>query len=176
MDWFTREKIDVTVGKLNARFNDLERQKEDIEFYEDAVIDKFIETIKNEFNYAFPFDRKFFSSLCNKGSENHKANIETTIATLQMTLCKDIKAIDNVICGGYDMYYVNVEFHLGDKVYALDIPVRDNINRHNVVWENNGSKVISWDKGMFHLKIQTGESSWSTVWSGYDIKECDYFK
>lgn len=172
MDWM--EKIDVAtdVSKLKERFEGLKKQEEDIKFYEDAVIDKFISKIKNTMNMQFPFTNDFFKGLCNKKHEKHDDNIKLTLQTLQKNISKKITHIDDVLYVGFNMYGVNVCFSVDDVNYELIIPVRQNLCRENIVTDN----YINWNAGKFILLKQDEKYNccWNTVWSGYDLAECDY--
>ena len=179
MDWYNKkETINTTIAQLNERFYNLEKQKNDIVFYEDAVIDKFISTIRGELCIQFPFANEFFKSLCNEKHESHKKSMELTLHELQICLSNKIKKIDSFICCGFDMYGVGVFFTVNKKKYELVIPVRQNISRSNTVFEENGRIIIDWDMGKFRLLEQDDKykNSWSTVWCGYDLSECKVFK
>lgn len=179
MDWYNKtETIDTTVSKLYERFRTLEKQKEDIVFYEDAVIDKFISSIQNEMCSQFPFNSDFFKSLLNKEHEKHKSSIDWTLRELKTCLSNKIKKIDDFICCGFEMYGVGVYFTLNKKKYELVIPVKQNISRRNTVFEENGRMIIDWDMGKLRLLEQDSkyEHSWNTIWCGYDLNDCKVFK
>ena len=173
MDW-NMERTDVTaeVNKLKERFNNLKKQEEDIKFYEDAVIDKFIDKIKNTMNVQFPFANDFFRGLCNNKHEKHDDNIKWTLQMLQKNISEKITRIDDVLSVGFDMYGVNVCFTVDDTNYELIIPVRQNLRRGNVVTDD----YVDWSAGKFILLKQDEkyDCCWNTVWSGYDLAECDY--
>lgn len=171
MDWNV-EQINVTVDKLKERFNGLKKQEEDIKFYEDAVIDKFISKIQTQMCVQFPFNNDFFKGLCNEKHEKYNDNIKWTLQMLQQNISEKITCIDKVMCVGYDMYGVAVYFTVDDAKYELIIPVRHNICRRNVVIDD----YVHWDAGKFVLLKQDEKHNccWSTVWSGYDLAECDY--
>lgn len=168
------ERTDVAadINKLRERFDGLKKQEEDIKFYEDAVIDKFIDEIKNTMNVQFPFTNDFFNGLCSKKHEKHDDNIKWTLQMLQKNISEKITSIDDVLRVGFNMYGVNVSFTVNDAKYELIIPVRQNINRGNVVLDD----YIDWSAGKFVLLKQDEKYdwSWNTVWSGYDLAECDY--
>ena len=171
------ESYDVTINNLKERFDRLQKQKEDIKFYEDAVVNNFIDSVRNSFNPQFPFDVQFFKSLWKKDNEYHDKNMDILITILQGHLCEKIKEIDNVVVYGYDMYGICVYFTVKEGSFELIIPIKQNISRHNCVFENNGNIDVNWDIGKFRLLKQDERynCSWTTVWSGYDLDDCDYF-
>ena len=172
MDWMEKTNVTADVDKLKERFNNLKKQEEDIKFYEDAVIDKFIDEIKNTINMQFPFNNDFFRGLCNKKHEKHDDNIKLTLHMLQKYISEKITCIDDVLSVGFDMYGVNVCFSVDNANYELIIPVRQNLCKGNVVTDN----YIDWNAGKFILLKQDEkyDCCWNTVWSGYDLAECDY--
>ena len=175
MDYY--ETPDVTVNKLKERFDGLQKQKEDIKFYEDAVIDKFIESVRNSFNPQFPFDVSFFRSVWNDKDEKHDENMEILIEILQRHLFKGIKTINKVVSYGYDMYGICVYFTAEPYEFELVIPIRQNINRHNCTYGCEGEILVNWNMGEFNLLKQdeAHKCSWTTVWHGYNLDDCDYF-
>lgn len=169
MNWYSeREKFEDTVKELRGRYNKLEEQKMDLEFYQRACVDKFYVALKSEWLPQFPFDKKFFKGVL----DGDKENTEWCVAILQQHLCDKIKKIDKVVCCGFHMYAISCHFTVDDKKYSVTIPIRDNIQRSDFIFDN----YVNWDIGRYEVLMEESEHSWLVLWGGYDLDDCNVFR
>ncbi len=76
--------------------------------------------------------------------------------------------IVNIISGGYEGYYWNVEFEYCGHKICISIPNTNQINTSNIVYAHNG---------MFAFEIKESEHCWSVKKMSYKIEDvAEYIK
>lgn len=77
---------------------------------------------------------------------------------------RDIKIV-GFLSGGFEEYYIRVEFECNEKCFAIEIPIIKNINERNIEFANYGKLA---------LLIKVSSCCWETIAQSYkeeDIKE-----
>ena len=168
MMWYemNKETMQEKIGALQRRWLKLQDERKDLEFYEDAVVNKFIREVRDEFLIQFPFASKFFKDVIDGDKDNRKM-VEDIIHKF---LCKDAQ-INDYMQVGLPMYAISIYFKVGEDEFDLQVPLRECISRQCCVFDD----YIDWNIGAYQLRRRTSEFSWETIWMGYDLKECDYF-
>lgn len=76
--------------------------------------------------------------------------------------------IVNIISGGYENYYWNVEFEYCGNTVCISIPNTNNITTKNIMYAHNG---------MFAFEIKESEHCWSVKKMSYKIEDvAEYIK
>lgn len=74
--------------------------------------------------------------------------------------------IVNIISGGYEGYYWNVEFEYCGHKICISIPNTNNITAKNIMYAHNG---------MFAFEIKESEHCWSVKYMSYKIEDVAEF-
>lgn len=77
---------------------------------------------------------------------------------------RDFK-ITGFLSGGFEEYYIRVEFECNEKCFAIEIPIIKNINEKNIEYANYARLT---------LLVKENDSYWNSIASSYkeeDIKE-----
>ena len=154
-------------SSLMERYETLEKQKADIEFYESCIVDKFLNEIKSTTLIEIPFGKDFFV----KAWHGDKDAIRLMTDMLQNYF--DIKKIDKSCVVGYEMYALNVEFKMNNKNWRLEIPIRQNIERKHLFIDG---RHIDWAKGSYALYEKVNDNYSKRVWWGIYLKDCPFCK
>ena len=167
-----KPSIESKVSALHERFNELDKQMKDLQFYKECCIDKFIEEVRGYYSMELPHSSEFYETLLNETDENYKRNRKFIQDELRRLLVKDAK-IGECIAEGYDSHGFTVKFTSNKQQYELTIPMTQKINRYNAVGKY--SDYVYWDIAEFKLRRRESAHSLTTVWSGYKLSECKYF-
>ena len=162
------------ISKLKGRYEYLDAQKQDIEFYQRCIVNEYLDAIKRRtlLPMVFPRNPKFYESLLNTESDNYKRNRKFVSAILKECLVGVPVRITGFISEGWTTYRLLVRFTAEGNHYELQIPVVENITMNEICYNS----YIDWDIFKFRLLRKDSEVSWKEVWKGCDIADCDYFQ
>ena len=126
----------------------------------------YVAKVKNNMSRYDIFNNLFADA--QKQINKKKKSERTELALLERLIREDFLNDDknfklvNIISGGYEGYYWNIEFEFHDKKFYISIPRMDSININNFSHAHEGK---------FCFYVQESEYSWYCKGSSYRIKD-----
>lgn len=149
------------------RYDELTKQEEDIKFYKDCVVDKYLEEIRNTILVEMPFKKDLFINAWH-GDKDAVSVINKVVKSYFNT-----KKVDKITIVGYEMYEIEFGFKMDNKNWTLVVPIRQNIEKKHLISYSGG---INWYIGNYRLCERISDSYSKCVWQGMYLKDCMYCK
>jgi hypothetical protein len=154
--------IEYVKGMYEAQVHKVKQE----EYMKDLLFADYVRKVKNHISRYDLIEKVFLEAHNQIGKKKKKereqlTTIEEFVRDDFLNNDKSFK-ITNIISGGYDSYYWQVQFEGYGQKFAIIIP---NMNRINV---NN---IKSAYDGMFVFEIQESEYCWSVKKTSYKIED-----
>lgn len=154
--------IEYVKGMYDAQVNKVKQE----EYMRDLLFADYVRKVKSHISSYDLMEKVFFDAHGQVGKKKKKEREQLTIIEdfVRNDFLNGNKSfkLTNIISGGYDSYYWQVQFEGYGQKFAIVIP---NMNRINV---NN---IKSAYNGMFVFEIQEAEHCWSVKKMSYKIED-----
>lgn len=164
--WNNKGKILENIAYASKLYYEQQEKVKKEKYLEDLLFADYVEKIKqnqSRYDYCEQQLKEAQNELKQKGKKPHLRNFEKL---LQEDFFNDLPIkIKDIIYGGYERYYWNINFDLNCKEYALQIPMVNNITTENVKYASYGQFVL----------YEVNGSSWETIVQSYKIEDISQY-
>ena len=173
MQLFNNMSMDSKVELFKQRYNKLTSEIEELQFYRQCCVEKFLQEARGYYSMEVPYSKDFYITLMDGSNADSKQKRRLLQNTLRIMLSKDID-VTGYAWEGFDRHGTCVYFTSQQHCYELIIPFTSSFSMSNIA--NDDFSIVNWEAPQFRLLSQAGEHTWETIWTGYKLAECTYFK